>query len=90
MTLQEIQEWIKTAEYIETDYSEFDESGNHYTREIFKKDGKLYSIEYLNGYIMEHVEYTEDHKIKSKDYRLLEVKVFKVEITRYENVQSSE
>jgi hypothetical protein len=55
MTLQKIKKWIKEAEHITTDRCEDDANGNNYARDIFRKDGKLYIVEYINGEIVPYI-----------------------------------
>ena len=50
MELQELNDWVKSAKYIETSRTEFDECGNEDYYKIFKKDNKFYMIEYMNGH----------------------------------------
>ena len=48
MTLQELQDWIKSAEYI-TSQDEFTDScGNYEVTSVYRKDGKYYVIEFQN------------------------------------------
>lgn len=55
MTKQEYIDWIHSAKHIVTDYNEHDSNGNHYARDIFEKDGKFYSVEYINGEVMDRM-----------------------------------
>lgn len=67
MTLQEIKNWTKTAKFIVTDYNKTDSNGNHYARDIFRKDEKYFSIEYINGKIVPLVAfYITEGKIVPK------------------------
>ena len=71
MTLREIEGWIKTAKFVETDYCENDSNGNNYARDIFEKSGKHYAVEYINGKIAPVI----DGKTLEKSYQLKEVNV---------------
>jgi len=51
MNLKELNEWIKSANYIEHGEGEFTDScGNEETSIIYEKDGKYYKIEFQNGH----------------------------------------
>ena len=50
MTLQELNDWIKSAKHIETSRVEIDGCGNEDYYRIFKKDNKFYKIEYMNDH----------------------------------------
>ena len=77
MTKQKYIDWIRSAVHITTDFNEYDSNGNHYARDVFRKDGKLYSVEYINGEVMDDIEFDEKGKIiKRGDYVLKEVKEF--------------
>lgn len=49
MTKAEIEQWVKSAKHIVTDYNELDSNGNHYARDVFKSEGLYWAIEYING-----------------------------------------
>ncbi len=49
MTLKELKEWVKSASYNDTVNQEYDGNGNNFRSIIYKKDGKLYRIDYCNG-----------------------------------------
>ena len=88
MTKQEYIDWIKSATHITTDYNEYDSNGNHYARDIFEKDGKLYSVEYINGQVMDEVKFDEKGKaVRRGVYTLKEVKGFVETATRYKVVE---
>jgi len=44
LSQQEIDDFIKSAEYIECSHEDYDESGNYWLTYIYKKDNKLFSI----------------------------------------------
>ena len=50
MTLQELNDWIKSTKHIETSIYLIDSCGNEDYYKIFKKDIKFYKIEYMNGH----------------------------------------
>lgn len=44
MNKQEIKEWIESGDLVDIIKSEYDESGNFYSENIYKKDDKYYLI----------------------------------------------
>ena len=50
MTLAELQAWIASAEYVDTVFSEYDESSNHEVERIYQKDGKFFKISFQNDH----------------------------------------
>lgn len=87
MTKQEYTNWIHSAKHIVTDYNEYDSNGNHYARDIFEKNGKLYGVEYVNGELMDHIELDDNGKITRRgNYILKEVKKEITKTTRYKYV----
>ena len=50
MNIQELDEWLKKAEYISTPEYNHDENGNKYESRVFKKDGQLYRLGYCNNH----------------------------------------
>ncbi len=49
MTLNELEEWMQSANYEGIAESEYDSHGNHFITLIYEKDGKLYSVDYCNN-----------------------------------------
>ncbi len=87
MTKQQYIDWIHSANHVATDYNEYDSNGNHYARDIFENDGKLYSVEYVNGELMDQVELDDQGKaVRRGVYTLKEVKEETTETTRYRYV----
>lgn len=87
MTKQEYTNWIHSAKHITTDCNEYDSNGNHYARDIFEKDGKFYSVEYINGDLLDNIKIDENGKVIRRGvYELKEVKEETIQITRYKNV----
>lgn len=88
MTKKEYIDWIHSATHITTDCNEYDSNGNHYARDIFEKDGKLYSVEYINGQVMDDVAFDEKGRaVNSGVFTLKEVKEFVETATRYKVVE---
>ena len=50
MNLQELNEWIKSAKYVDTDNEETDSCTNHYCSRIYEKDGQFWQVDYCNEY----------------------------------------
>ncbi|TRZ83706.1 hypothetical protein D4R86_00300 [bacterium] len=50
MNIQELDEWLKNAEYINTPDCDHDENGNKYETRVFKKDEQLYRLGYCNNH----------------------------------------
>lgn len=63
MTEKDITEWIKTSHHITTDYCEYDSDANHYARDIFEKDGRLWAVEYLNGKIIPELKLSDNGEL---------------------------
>ena len=50
MNLDEIKSWIRGTRCIDYAHQDQDSSGNLWEERIYQKDGKLYSIQFLNDY----------------------------------------
>lgn len=74
MTKEQYMECIHSSTHIITDYDEYDSDGNHYARDIFRKDGKFYIVEYANGEVTPKME-KDSHGIWriTNDYVLKEI-----------------
>ena len=73
MNLTEIEDWIKSAKYIEHGQDEFtDKCGNEETSIIYEKDGKYYRIEFQNGHPYER--YISGKGFVRGEYDIAEVK----------------
>ena len=74
MTKKQYTDWILSAEHLITDYNEYDSDGNHYARDIFRKDGIFYSVEYGNGELIPCMRKDDSGKwIITNDYELKEI-----------------
>jgi len=73
MKLQELEDWIKSANYVEHGQHEFTDScGNEETSIIYEKDGKHYKIEFQNGHPYER--YVSGKGYVRGEYDISEVK----------------
>jgi hypothetical protein len=50
MSLDEIKSWIKGTKCIDYAHEDTDSCGNLWQERIYQKDGKLYSIQFLNDH----------------------------------------
>lgn len=84
MKKEELQNWIKSAKYIDTPEDTYDDNTNRYTTNIYEKDGKLYKIEYCNGHFYE--KWGKTGFIRGEYGEPIEVKKVKrmVEVISYE------
>jgi hypothetical protein len=72
MTLQELNDWIKTAKLITTKHAY--DHGNDWATKIYEKNGQLYAIEFCNNHPFEQYGtkgwirgvYAEPKKVKKK------------------------
>lgn len=71
MTLQELKEWKTGAHFVDST-AEYDSSTNCWETRIYEKDGKYYSIEYLNGYPCER--YVSEKGYIRDEYEVREVR----------------
>jgi hypothetical protein len=79
MTLEELDNWIDSAQYVECAYDAHDGCSNHYRTIIYEKDGKYYQIEYLNDH--PHEDYIAGKGAIRGQYSVQEVE--KVEVVDY-------
>jgi hypothetical protein len=75
MSLDEIKSWIKGTKCIDYAHVDRDSCDNVWEERIYQKDGKLYSIQFLNDYPSE--------KWGGKGYIRGEYEI--TEVTRYEH-----
>ena len=72
MTKEQYIDCIHSSTHLITDCNEYDSDGNHYARDIFRKDGKFYSVEYSNGELIPLIQkddldvwrFTNDYVLK--------------------------
>lgn len=51
MTLEEIQNWMKSHSVVDTELIEYDSSSNNYTSKIYTDtQGKFYRLEFMNNF----------------------------------------
>lgn len=69
MTKEEIKEWLKTAHYVDCEFSDHDKCYNHMEDRIYEKDGNFFKVYFMN----EEPESCLDPVTKEKDYKLFPV-----------------
>ena len=80
MTLNELKEWMQTADRVAIVDEDYDEKGNYTYGMIFHKEGKLYRIYYMNRRPYE--KWGGNHFIRGV-YELQEVEERSEVITKY-------
>lgn len=55
MNKEQLNEWIKSAKFVDDDEEEIDEFDNKWGGNIYEKDGELWSIPTLNGKLYERI-----------------------------------
>jgi len=70
MTKQEIDNWMRDAEFVDSIVSDQDRD-NEYETHIYKREEQLYAIYFCNGYVSER--YTEGKGFVRGEYELIPV-----------------